>query len=137
MKKNLENCYIDKFPLTLIVSATIFTSVLEEHFLSQISGTHTMDHYLSTSVLSISLFLLFFNLWNNENILTRIGKDYSLYIYLYHPLVVLVFVFAKPFLMVNSSVFTIISIILPIIVFCLTYFLIATYFILKENYYDK
>lgn len=53
------------------------------------------EYLLGTFLLTIGIFMLSFNVrMNKENILSRIGRKYSLTIYLYHPLVIFAISFA-------------------------------------------
>lgn len=70
----------------------LFTSLLENRLLVHLGLNATRDHYLSTTPLAISLFLLFLNYHKNESsLLSRIGRDDSLFIYILHPVWILFF----------------------------------------------
>lgn len=70
--------------LTILFCAT----TLFEKYLLVANGINAIrDHYLSTTFLAISVFLLFVNYnQTKDNMLSRIGRQYSLYIYLLHPI---------------------------------------------------
>ena len=47
---------------------------------------HDANLYLSTPLLAFSVFILFRIINTNQNILSKWGEKYSLYIYIFHPL---------------------------------------------------
>lgn len=71
-----------------IVAAVFFfivTSLLETYILSQNNLIANKNLYISTIPLTICLFTLFqFHVKIKENLFTRIGRDDSLYIYIFH-----------------------------------------------------
>lgn len=79
----------------LTLSGVILFSVLsitENRILINIGMNATRDHYISTTFLAVSLFLLF-TTYKQEtpNVLSRMGEKYSLYIYIFHPLFIFFF----------------------------------------------
>ena len=99
------------------------------------------DRYISTVFLTIFLFLLFrsINIKGN-NLLARIGKRDSLYIYIYHPLIIeiLYFINAKTGILRNN-IYLFFS---PLVVFTLTEITICIYHIfahktVKKYTYEK
>lgn len=63
------------------------TSMLENSFLVELNANAARDHYISTTLMAISIFLLFISFTQiKTNILSRIGEKDSLYIYIFHPL---------------------------------------------------
>lgn len=69
------------------------TSVFEKYILVNINKNPTRDHYISTTLLVISLFIL---LVKNRNFLkgtklNKIGADLSLGIYIIHPIIITIF----------------------------------------------
>lgn len=64
-----------------------FTSYLERDLLISINAVASRDHYLSRTFLAISLFLLVMSFpIRKENLLTKIGKNDSLCVYVLHPM---------------------------------------------------
>ena len=61
--------------------------LLERHFLDVHGWQAARDHYISTTFLSVSFFLLFLNMKIRPNKLVTSGGQDSLYIYVLHPLV--------------------------------------------------
>lgn len=71
----------------------VLTSVLERYFLIQLHANATRDHYISTTLLSLCLFLLFCDNsveWKRSRILANIGRKYTTFIYVFHPIVITV-----------------------------------------------
>lgn len=53
-----------------------------------LNAVASRDHYISTTFLSLSLFLLVTSSSvSSENTMTKIGKNDSLYIYILHPII--------------------------------------------------
>jgi surface polysaccharide O-acyltransferase-like enzyme len=84
-----------------VIGVFIENSIIYNHT-KPISINH--EYLFSTFLLSIGLFILSFNIKiSKENFLAEIGRDYSLLIYLYHPLVILItFSLIKKFRATNS-----------------------------------
>lgn len=102
-----------------------FTSFFEKYILLYIERCPTREHYLSTTFLSIALFLLFISFKQSKpNILSLIGEKYSLFIYILHPL------FLTFFGILNRHASNIWNNIYywsaPFIIFCSTTILICT-----------
>lgn len=63
------------------------TSLMENRLLIEFHANATRDHYISTTFLSIALFILFLSINQvKTNTLSTLGEKDSLYIYLFHPL---------------------------------------------------
>jgi surface polysaccharide O-acyltransferase-like enzyme len=62
------------------------------------------EYVFGTFVLALGLFMLSFNIgMNKDNVVSRIGRKYSLMIYLYHPLLIVIISFAmKKFARMNQ-----------------------------------
>lgn len=106
------------YAITIIIAS--ISSCFEDCWLNTINIQHVDDHFFSTPFLAVSLFLLFYSLKNNENITSRIGRSYSLYIYLYHPLVVFIYILIKTYARIPEELFAWYSYVHPIVVFGLT-----------------
>lgn len=78
--------------LTLGVILFSISSIIENRTLINIGMNATRDHYISTTFLAVSLFLLF-TAYKQEspNLLSRMGEKDSLYIYIFHPLFIFFF----------------------------------------------
>ncbi len=95
------------------------STLAEKWFLVSQGCNATRDHYLSTTFLAISLFLLFVTTESTkENWMSKIGKTESLYIYIFHPLFLIFFTTVNGHLpSVWNTIYTYAA---PIIVFLLT-----------------
>lgn len=68
-------------------------SMAEYKILVEFNKNTVRDHYISSTFLAISLFLFFITLKSNKStFLSRLGEKYSLYIYIFHPLFIILFV---------------------------------------------
>lgn len=77
----------------ILVFVFLVTSILERAILVHFNINATRDHYISTTLFSISLFLLFVRCKDdpNGNIINyfmKIGREYSTIIYIIHPMVI-------------------------------------------------
>lgn len=85
-----NNRIINKKPSKLCLLSIIFINIFERCILLQNDLNATRDHYFSTTLLSIALFLYFLNVDSEKckinTVLKKIGRDYSTYIYIYHPI---------------------------------------------------
>lgn len=63
------------------------TSIIENRLLIELHANTTRDHYISSTFLAISLFILFLSITQTKaNALSALGEKDSLYIYIFHPL---------------------------------------------------
>lgn len=63
------------------------TSLAEDRLLTWFDMNATRDHYISSTFLAVSLFLLFLSLKQSKvNVFSKLGEKDSLYIYIFHPL---------------------------------------------------
>lgn len=107
----------------ICIIAFIATSHLEKYILVINNINAPRDHYFSSTFLAISLFVFFISKDEKKsNILSDMGKKDSLYIYIFHPLFMLIFsyiIFRMPELVKN-----IYSYIAPIVIIISTLILI-------------
>lgn len=81
-----------------IVLFSLF-SVVENRILINVGMNATRDQYISTTFLAISLFLLFYTFKKETpNLFSRLGEKDSLYIYIFHPLLIYFFSIVNNFL---------------------------------------
>lgn len=74
-------------------------SIMKNRILINVGMNATRDHYISTTFLAISLFLLFVShKQETPDILSRLGEKDSLYIYIFHPLFIYFFVFVNKYM---------------------------------------
>lgn len=87
IKKLYNRQNISKAVLTGGVFLFTFTSYMERELLISLNAVALRDHYISSTFLAVCLFLLgtSFSI-KNETTISRIGKKDSLYIYVFHPI---------------------------------------------------
>ena len=79
-------------PCFLGVIIFSITTIIEHQTLVEIHKNPVLDHYISSTFLAITLFLLFLSIKSNKNnLVSQLGEKYSLYIYIFHPLFVMFF----------------------------------------------
>lgn len=87
MKRNKPRLKIKKELIWGGIVLFSFTSLLENRLLISLNLNPERDHYLSSTPLAILLFVLFYNIKQNRpSLISRIGEQDSLYIYVLHPL---------------------------------------------------
>ena len=85
-----KDWHIYKNQYVLIAGVILFsiTSYLERYILTSIGANAVREHYLSTTFLAFSVFLLALCIKTEKpNVLSNIGKKDSLYIYVFHMIV--------------------------------------------------
>lgn len=127
IKKYLDNIHNIKPILTVSGGVlTILTSLLENRFLTGISMNATRDHYISTTFMSIFVFLTALLIQQRKpNLLSEIGRVDSLYIYILHPLAIIFFAtLAGKYLIEGSFFAEVYAFLRPIIILLSTLVLI-------------
>lgn len=73
---------------TLVIFVVCFsgTSLIEHYILVNIGMNAYRDHYISTTFLAVAVFLLFFKVRRSNKTSSIIGRDYSTWIYVLHPI---------------------------------------------------
>ena len=68
----------------------IATTIIEKTILNYFEKNAVRDHYISTSFLAVTFFLMVINAkqLHRNNILVILGKNYSLWIYIIHPIII-------------------------------------------------
>lgn len=90
-KKRIENR-----KLVLLVALFSCTTLLEHYILVQRGLNTTRDHYISTTFLAMAVFLLFKEVYSRHRVTSverwaaQIGRDYSTWIYIIHPILITV-----------------------------------------------
>lgn len=83
--------YLQIFTLGGVI---FLTSLMEKKLLVELNLNATRDNYISSTFLAISLFLLFLSTKQTKvSILSALGEKDSLYIYIFHPLFMMLFSF--------------------------------------------
>ena len=106
----------------LKVAALIFlfsaTTLLERYLLVRSNLNTTRDHYLSTTLLAIAVFLFFLKYVSvKENAISRIGKNNSTFIYVFHPAIITILEAAVSIITAIELLYTLIA---PFVVFATT-----------------
>lgn len=96
IKKFFDRLFINKIILLGGLILFTLTSYMERDVLISLDAVASRDHYLSSTFLAVCLFLLgtSFSI-KEENTLSRIGKNDTLYIYILHPMVLMLIQLAK------------------------------------------
>ena len=91
-REKMLNCkHLQIFALGGVILFSL-TSLMENRMLVGLDMNATRDHYISSTFLAISLFLLFLSKKQAKaNILSSLGERDSLYIYIFHPLFIMFF----------------------------------------------
>lgn len=75
------------------------TSLMENRLLIELQANATRDHYISSTFLAVSLFILFLATTQTKmNVLSALGEKDSLYIYIFHPLFIIFFATVNKYL---------------------------------------
>lgn len=84
-KEKLIETFTNKKLIFLIILFAI-TTLVEKYILIRLNANAIRDHYISTTFLSIFIFLycLKIPMVKNDNLLAIIGRKYSLHIYIVH-----------------------------------------------------
>lgn len=91
--KNTDRIHykIRKIYFIVIVIVSLISTFLEKYFLTylDLNSNLTRDHYISTTMLAISVFILFFFIKPSEKLLllAKVGRKYSTNIYIIHPII--------------------------------------------------
>ncbi len=106
------------------------TSLLERYLLVAADLNTKRDHYISTTLLAIAVFLLFlYFIDNRENIVAKIGRQDSTWVYILHYLVISVL----GFVMRGKGIADAYNIVRPLIVFVLTTVLVELIYRIKPS----
>lgn len=89
IKQRFDMLMLKRYFMLFLSGVVLFsiTSFMENRFLVSIGLNAIRDHYISTTFLSISLFLLFLSVeLSGPSKMSEWGRKYSLYLYIFHPL---------------------------------------------------
>lgn len=90
--------------LSISFIVVLLLSFLEYYYVKSRALCGDGDLYISTIPLSIAVFILFLRLPSEkESFISKIGKNYSLYIYLLHPFIAVILGTASPVLIFAST----------------------------------
>ena len=88
---NDKKIQIGRWKLIGLIVLTTMTTLLERYLLVSSGLNSRRDHYLSTTFLAIAVFLFFLeHVGNTDSIISRIGRDDSTWIYILHPIMIVV-----------------------------------------------
>ena len=104
------------------------TSLLERYLLVTLDLNTRRDHYISTTFLAISVFLLFLFFVNNrDNLMSKIGRQDTTWIYILHYMIISLLGYAIRIVGMSYAY----NIVKPVIVFVLTTVLVDVTFRIK------
>ena len=95
----------------------ILTTFIEHYVLVKIGANATRDHYFSTTMLAVSVFMLFLMFFNKRTMSSDIGRNDSTWIYILHPAFIILtdaisgrfkiygYFYFRPFLVFIASIF--------------------------------
>lgn len=121
-----------KMQILSLVGVILFslTSLIENRILLYFNANATRDHYISSTFLAISLFVLFLTIkMNKANIFSILGEKYSLYIYIFHPLFMIFLSVINKYL--HGPWYVIYSYLSPVIILVITILFIKLLKILR------
>lgn len=72
--------------LAILLIAFSTTSLLERFVLISFDANATRDHYISTTLLAITIFLFTMKCHGDNKTLALIGRKYSTWLYILHPI---------------------------------------------------
>lgn len=82
---------ISEYKLLFLIAIFVLTTLLERYLLVIMNSNSTRDHYISTTFLAIAFFILFTGSRFNKiqfGYIAEVGKKYSTWIYIIHPIFV-------------------------------------------------
>lgn len=117
--KKLE--HISKRTLCVLVIVFSVTTIFERYILVSLGSNAVRDHYISTTFLAVSVFLLFIDIvcvGGIKDALAVIGRDYSTIIYIIHPAFISVYaVIIRKLNRLVTGIDNIYELLAPVIVF--------------------
>lgn len=133
-KRILDKKMSNNKSLTFFIVLFTITTLLEKYFLNYFNLIALREHYLSTTLLVVSIFLI---LIKNNNLFFRIklsdiGRKYSTYIYIIHMLVISVYSIT-----IKTLGIAFLDKIAPLIVMAISVVLSSLYLELKIRYVMK
>ncbi|MBU5461086.1 acyltransferase family protein [Anaerostipes sp. MSJ-23] len=122
---------ISKRVLEFMIMIFALTGICERFILVNYRMNATRDHYISTTFLAIAVFLYVLKSnWKNER-LSKIGREYSTWLYIIHPIFITVFAFITK----KIGIYSLYSYVGPIVIYIVSLlFLILLKKIKLERY---
>ena len=107
---------LDKNVFILLIPLFVVTGMVERFLLTSAGMNAARDHYISTTLLAICLFMYVLESnWKNEKI-AMIGRKYSTWLYIVHPIVLAVF----SFIINKIGLYSVYRFVAPIVVYFAT-----------------
>lgn len=138
----LRQCdfYIEKLreeKLLLLIVLFSLTSILEHFILISVTMNATRDHYISTTLLAITLFILALKkknavFYGTNVILSNIGRKYSTGIYILHP----IFIKIIEVFMRECGIYEYYCFIAPVVVYVITLLFLVFLTSIRETYHS-
>jgi len=114
---------VGKKVLTILLITFSATSLLERFALVNFNANGIRDHYISTTFLAVTVFLFVLKCHGNNKILASIGRKYSTWLYILHP----IFIICIDAIAHKVGVYSIYKFIAPVMVYITTLvFLVIT-----------
>ena len=91
LKENEQriNMYISKTSIMFLILISLLSTLLEHGVLESCNMNAIRDHYISTTIFAIAVFLLFLNFADNtESLVSGIGRKHSTMVYILHPIII-------------------------------------------------
>ena len=130
-KESKINLFNNKLLIVLILTGIAIQFIEAEFFSKQFYYDKFLHQFLfGTIIISISLFILSTKINIKENLLSKFGREHSLFIYLYHPLILIVI---EATLTIIPNYTNFIRLIVPLIGFTLT----LVFSVILSKYFPK
>ena len=115
------------------------TTVLERFFLITVHANATRDHYISTTFLTIAVFMFFIEKYKGRKIgklektVAMLGQKYSIGVYIIHP----VFITVLAVIMRKLGMNAVYSFVAPMVVFFISYIAVLIFMIIIVIWTEK
>lgn len=97
LRERINRSNLQTTPLVCLTVIFSFTTLTERFFLVSAGVNATRDHYISTTFLAVTVFLLFLSIYRLREpgklglLLAFVGRKYSTWVYIIHPIFITVF----------------------------------------------
>lgn len=121
--------------LTVLTVLFSVTTMAERCFLVSIDANTTRDHYISSTFLAVTVFLLFLCLYQErqpeklEMKMAMVGRRYSTWIYIIHP----IFIKILAFVMRKVGLYGIYRYVAPMVIYAWSIVFVATVSMMAEH----
>ena len=122
---------VSKPVLLFLITVSALSSLAERYVLETISMNATRDHYFSTTILAVAVFLYFLNNVNDlQTKLSQIGEKDATWIYILHPILITVL----GALVSKVGIGEAYNYVRPIVVFLMTLMIVDTAMMMKIRF---